>query len=226
MAEQNMSNYQRIDELEVQNQRLKEHLSEYKALEEDLLSQKVYEKARKLMVGWISIAGIGLTIFGITGMNSIQQQAKERVEKSTEGIAQATIKKVQEQIKTAVSDAEIKQIFDAEIERQVSELAKSQDREISALRNEIGSIRSEQGKNETSIEFVNSLQESVNVFWVDYNGKEIKYATLDPGKRFLQPTYITHPWIVRRTSDKRKVGFIVGKKEKQTLNIKLEGRNI
>ena len=37
----------------------------------------------------------------------------------------------------------------------------------------------------------------LNIFWRDYSGRRVKYASLRPGSRFEINTYETHPWEFR-----------------------------
>ena len=82
------------------------------------------------------------------------------------------------------------------------------------------SIKSEESKIETEIVFINGLNEPVSVYWVDFKGKEVKYSILNPRDRYVQHTYDTHPWVVRRSSDNEIVGRAVGRVGKQTLHIR------
>ena len=86
--------------------------------------------------------------------------------------------------------------------QQIRELRKSQVSEI-----------------ETEVVFVNKIGERVAVYWVDYKGNEIHYRDLEPGQRYSQHTYVTHPWVVRTVDGNRRVGWIVGRINKQMLVI-------
>jgi von Hippel-Lindau disease tumor suppressor protein len=35
-----------------------------------------------------------------------------------------------------------------------------------------------------------------SVYWLDYSGQRVLYSTLVPGQSYVQPTFITHPWLV------------------------------
>lgn len=45
--------------------------------------------------------------------------------------------------------------------------------------------------------FVNKTQRTVGVYWVDYEGKFLRYITLRPDAHTLINTYSTHPWIFK-----------------------------
>ena len=71
----------------------------------------------------------------------------------------------------------------------------SQAAEGSDLR--VTALRSEQGQTETTLTFVNQSQDSVDIFWKDYQGQEVFYRSLQSGKSHRQETFATHHWIVR-----------------------------
>ena len=53
----------------------------------------------------------------------------------------------------------------------------------------------------TAIRFVNnSANVAFQVFWLDYNGNRVFYATLSPGQSYVQRTFLTHPWVIADTS--------------------------
>ena len=47
------------------------------------------------------------------------------------------------------------------------------------------------------VTFQSKTTRPVNVFWLDYAGQRVKYATLAAGDEFPIMTYETHPWIFR-----------------------------
>ena len=55
---------------------------------------------------------------------------------------------------------------------------------------------SQNSKTPAQIRFINETDETVSVFWMDFNGDTVKYASLAPGQQYLQRTYLTHPWQV------------------------------
>lgn len=63
-------------------------------------------------------------------------------------------------------------------------------------------FHSVEGKEQTSIRFVNDSEETVNVYWLDYQGKRVFYQTLAAGMSYEQPTYVSHPWVVEGDSCK------------------------
>ena len=57
--------------------------------------------------------------------------------------------------------------------------------------------RSTQSAEETFIEFVNQTNKSVQLFWVNLNGKRVPYHKLQPGDNYRQHTFIGHVWEVK-----------------------------
>ena len=49
---------------------------------------------------------------------------------------------------------------------------------------------------ETFIEFVNLRSDLVVVKWLDFSGARVEYNKLGPGQRYVQQTYVTHPWVI------------------------------
>jgi von Hippel-Lindau disease tumor supressor len=52
------------------------------------------------------------------------------------------------------------------------------------------------GDTEAQIDFVNHLNEAVDVYWIDYSGDRQFYNTLAADSSYIQLTYITHPWLI------------------------------
>ena len=48
----------------------------------------------------------------------------------------------------------------------------------------------------TSIRFVNRTEQSLEISWLDFEGKRRKYADLRPGAAHVQPTHAGHAWVV------------------------------
>jgi uncharacterized protein (TIGR03437 family) len=59
------------------------------------------------------------------------------------------------------------------------------------------SLRSLQGNTFITETFVNSSSSAINIFWLNYQGVETHYFTVQPGGSVVNfGTYLTHPWIV------------------------------
>ncbi len=63
-------------ELRKENQKLLEEVAEYKRLEEDQAARRIFEKARKQLIGWITFGGLLIAFFGFIGTWSIYSRAK------------------------------------------------------------------------------------------------------------------------------------------------------
>ena len=66
--------------------------------------------------------------------------------------------------------------------------SKPLDCNITAPKSIIGVTRSE-------ITFVNSSAVTLNIYWLNYVGARVFYYTLGAGTSYLQPTWLTHPWV-------------------------------
>lgn len=59
-------------------------------------------------------------------------------------------------------------------------------------------LRSLDGSVSTYIRFDNYLAQEVSLYWLNYEGVRVYYASLQPGRSLLQQTYVTHPWVVTK----------------------------
>ena len=71
----------------------------------------------------------------------------------------------------------------------------------------------------TSIKFMNLSPLQLGVFWIDYDGNEVRYATIASRESFEQQTFMTHPWIVRDMASMEAVAFTVGVRQPQELRV-------
>ena len=46
------------------------------------------------------------------------------------------------------------------------------------------------------VTFRNDLDETVYVWWADYEGNLVHYKSLSPGQYYKVPTYATHAWLL------------------------------
>lgn len=69
-------------------------------------------------------------------------------------------------------------------------------------------LSSVKSKQETCIEFVNTLDISVTPMWIDFNGHEAMYSEIGPNSKKRYLTYVSHPWIIRdvRSGQRMMVG--------------------
>ncbi|HZQ16663.1 MAG TPA: hypothetical protein VFA82_07810 [Gaiellaceae bacterium] len=52
------------------------------------------------------------------------------------------------------------------------------------------------GTTKTAVTFVNRTKGAVQLYWLDYKGHLVYYATIAPGAKLKQATWLTHPWLV------------------------------
>ena len=57
-------------------------------------------------------------------------------------------------------------------------------------------LRSKSGAVTASLHIVNNTTETVQAIWLDYTGKRVVYGTVAPFSSVVQPTWVTHPWII------------------------------
>lgn len=50
---------------------------------------------------------------------------------------------------------------------------------------------------QTFVFFLNSTQRFVNLYWMDFNGRQDFFTVLKPGAGIKANTFVTHPWIFR-----------------------------
>lgn len=69
------------------------------------------------------------------------------------------------------------------------------------------SSRSQKSNTPTTVNFVNSSGDPVDLCWVNYDGARVLYKHLGPGESSVQQTYVTHPWVIY---DDRISSYIAG----------------
>ncbi len=55
------------------------------------------------------------------------------------------------------------------------------------------------GNQPTQIKFINNLDSTVAIYWVDFNGNWVQYATIPSRGQIVQPTYVGHAWVAWNT---------------------------
>lgn len=58
-------------------------------------------------------------------------------------------------------------------------------------------VHSVDSRTETLFVLSNQTPSVVDLWWIDYCGREVYYATINPGGTHMQPSFATHPWVVR-----------------------------
>lgn len=62
-------------------------------------------------------------------------------------------------------------------------------------------LRSLAGTTSTAITFVNNSATTIRTYWIDYQGTRKFYAEVQPGRSYVQQTYLTHPWVVTNSQE-------------------------
>ncbi len=80
-------------------------------------------------------------------------------------------------------------------------------------------LTSVQSQSTVAMTIDNFRSESVSLFWVDFSGREIQYATLQPQGEWNQPTYPGHVWKVRNSRGDEVQTLIASKNPHQPYTI-------
>jgi von Hippel-Lindau disease tumor supressor len=56
-------------------------------------------------------------------------------------------------------------------------------------------VRSEHSLHQSFVRFINNSNRTVDVIWINFEGRHVKYKSLQPGVFFDVNTYATHPWV-------------------------------
>ena len=63
------------------------------------------------------------------------------------------------------------------------------------------SLHSISGTVRTSIEFQNETSKTLKIFWINYQGNRELFRSLGPAQSYVQPTFVTHPWVVTEANN-------------------------
>lgn len=112
-----------VKELKKENQKLRKKIQEYKSLEEKFMAQLIFEKAKKRLLGWITIGGILIFFATFVGGASTYGYMKDYLRKQIESVP-------------AMAEEGFNRMIQEEVKRQFT-------REASRLKNQLlGSIKS------------------------------------------------------------------------------------
>jgi uncharacterized protein YegP (UPF0339 family) len=56
-------------------------------------------------------------------------------------------------------------------------------------------VKSKNSNTPVTVKFINKSGEYRSVMWVDFKGRYVSYANLNPGQSYSVSTFVTHPWI-------------------------------
>lgn len=63
-------------------------------------------------------------------------------------------------------------------------------------------LASTQNSNQINLIFSNEIDESVKIYWINFNGELTVYnSELKPGKTFQQHSYLTHHWYITKMNE-------------------------
>lgn len=65
---------------------------------------------------------------------------------------------------------------------------------------EEGSLKSQTGP-ATTVDFKNSSDAGVIIYWLNMSGKRVEYKKLSAGASYTQHTFVTHPWLIANLQD-------------------------
>ncbi len=82
-----------LNRLRSENVGLRESLLRYKALEEEVAAQKVFQKAKKMLVTWLTVGGSLLTLVSLLGLLNINDYAKRLVDDKLKEVSEEKIVK-------------------------------------------------------------------------------------------------------------------------------------
>ena len=131
-------------------------------------------------------------------------EAQRKVEEA-EQQRLAAAKAEEERKAKAAGEAEA-QRKTAEAEQQRLAVAKAEATPINCK--EERNLRSLKGTVKTSIVFINKENQTIRVYWLDYDGKRIPYGALERDQVFSTMTYLTHPWLITDARDKCKAIYM------------------
>lgn len=74
-------------------------------------------------------------------------------------------------------------------------------------------VHSVDSRTETLFILSNRSPSVVDLWWIDYCGREVYYASVNPGGTHMQPSFATHPWVVRDHVSHNPVLILVAAKD-------------
>lgn len=64
----------------------------------------------------------------------------------------------------------------------------------------LNDIKSTKGDSPIQVTFKNSRADVIQMYWINYQGVEEKKATISAGDSWTVNTFLTHPWVVRKSN--------------------------
>ena len=72
-----------------------------------------------------------------------------------------------------------------------------------------GGLVSIESEHLATITFINNSEGEVEILWLNYEGEEVYYNTLQPSESYEQASYFSHPWVVYRAESNVCKGIVV-----------------
>jgi len=83
-----------VEDLKKENRELRQQLEKYKALEEDMMAQEVFEKAKSRLIEWLTFGGIAVVLAGIVGYKAILDYLKTLIDKKLQSVSKTEIERL------------------------------------------------------------------------------------------------------------------------------------
>jgi hypothetical protein len=82
------------------------------------------------------------------------------------------------------------------------------------------SLRSLNANQATDFRIVNQSNHALRVYWINYAGEKILYATITPGNQLKQSTFATYPWLITDESDNPSLLMVAGSQAGKIFTVK------
>ncbi|MBS1594007.1 MAG: hypothetical protein JST90_06760 [Bacteroidetes bacterium] len=66
---------------------------------------------------------------------------------------------------------------------------------------QMSGLKSQNSLSPVDVTFTNHCKRTLHINWLDYSGSEVSYKDLADGESWTVPTYLTHPWVIRKTDN-------------------------
>jgi von Hippel-Lindau disease tumor supressor len=80
-------------------------------------------------------------------------------------------------------------------------------------------LRAVTGDIPSQIKFINASERAFKVYWLNYSGKRTFYKAIPANSVYVQPTFLSHPWVITETNDSCKAIYFP---DAQPRNVVLE----
>jgi len=63
-------------------------------------------------------------------------------------------------------------------------------------------LRSSNSKQRAELTFINNTGQKLETYWLNYQGKRVRFADIGPGQSHTLNTFVTNPWVITNASGK------------------------